>query len=69
MMTHWKKNPRKIQDDNKIINRREELGDDLISQESFKQSLNSFLGMIDHCNGYELEKEIIWLSGLAEIKI
>ena len=54
---------------NKIINRREELGDDLISQESFKQSLNSFLGMIDHCNGYELEKEIIWLSGLAEIEI
>ncbi len=54
---------------NKIISRREEFNDDLISQESFRHSLNSYLGVFSHCNGYELEKEIIWLSGLAEIEL
>ena len=34
-----------------------------------QQSLNSYLGVLKHSNSYELEKEIIWLSGLAEIKI
>jgi len=54
---------------NKIIDKREEFDGYLISQESFKHSLNSYLGVFSHCNGYELEKELIWLSGLAEIKI
>lgn len=54
---------------NKIIGRREEFDSDLISQESLKHSLNSYLGVFSHCNGYELEKEIIWLSGLVEIEI
>ena len=54
---------------NKIVGRREEFDSDLISQESFRHPLNSYLGVFSHCNGYELEKEIIWLSGLAEIKI
>lgn len=45
---------------NKIIKNREELS---------KHSLNSYLGVLSHCNGYELEKEIIWLSGLAEVEI
>jgi len=40
-----------------------------ISEESFRQSLNSYCGMLRHCNGYELETEMIWLSGLAEIEI
>lgn len=53
----------------KIIEKRDEFNDDLVSQKSFRQSLNSFLGMLSHCNGYELEKEIIWLSGLAEVEI
>ena len=42
---------------------------DLISEESFRQSLNSYRGILRHCNGYELETEMIWLSGLAEIEI
>ncbi len=54
---------------NKIISRREEYDSDLISQELFRQSLNSYLGMLGHCNGYELEKELVWLSGLAEVEI
>lgn len=54
---------------NKIVERREGFDRDLTSQESFKHSLNSYLGVLSHCNGYELEKEIIWLSGLAEIEI
>ena len=52
----------------KVIVKRDEFSDGLISQESFKQSLSSFLGMLSHCNGYELEKDITWLSGLAEIE-
>lgn len=53
----------------KIIEKRDEFDDNIISQESFKHSMDSYLGIFSHCNGYELEKEIIWLSGLAEIKI
>jgi len=41
----------------------------LISGSFFKQSLQSYLGILKHCNGYEIEKEIIWLSGLAGIEI
>lgn len=53
---------------NKMINKREEFDSDLISQESLRQSLNSYLGILKHCNGYELENEIIWLSGWGEPK-
>lgn len=35
---------------------------------SNKQSLASYLGILSHSNSHELEKEIIWLSGLAEIR-
>ena len=53
----------------KIIERRDLLDSGLTSEESFRQSLNSYLGMLRHCNGYELENEIVWLSGLADIEI
>lgn len=53
----------------KIISKREESDDNLISQESLRQSLNSYLGIFKHCNGYELENEVIWLSGWGEIEI
>ncbi len=53
----------------KIIHSREEFDRYLISRESFGHSLNSYLGVFCHCNGYELEKEIIWLSGLAEVEL
>lgn len=51
----------------KIIIKREEFDDNLISQESLRQSLNSYLGILKHCNGYNLENEIIWLSGWGEV--
>ena len=54
---------------NKITSKREESDDNLISQESLRQSLNSYLGILKHCNGYGLENEIIWLSGWGEIII
>jgi len=44
----------------KIIEKRGEFDDGVISQESLKHSLNSYLGVVSHCSGYELEKEIIW---------
>lgn len=53
----------------KIIERRNKFESGLVSEESFKRSLNSYLGMIGHCNGHDLENKIIWLSGLAEIEI
>jgi len=53
----------------KVIERRDGFDSGLISEESFRQSLNSYLGMFGHCNGHELEDEIIWLSGLANIEI
>lgn len=53
----------------KVIKRKDEFDDGLVSEESFRQSLHSYLGMISHCNGYDLENEVIWLSGLAEVEI
>jgi retron-type reverse transcriptase len=53
----------------KIGIKREESYDNSISQESLKQSLNSYLGILKHCNGYDLETELVWLSGWGEIEI
>ena len=52
-----------------IIKKRDEFesGMGVVLQESFKQSVNSYLGCFKHCNGYDMEKEILWLSGLAEV--
>jgi len=30
----------------------------LISKDSFEQSLQSYFGMLKHCNGYKLKQEI-----------
>lgn len=54
---------------NKIISKREESDDNLISQESLRQSLSSYLGILKHCKGYELENELIRLSGWGKIEI
>ena len=55
----------------KVINKRDEFESEtgVVSDESFKQSLKSYLGCFSHCNGYDLENEIIWLSGLGQIEI
>ena len=55
----------------KIIKKRDEFESErgLVSEESFRQSLNSYLGCSRHCDGYSLEREIIWLSGLAEVAL
>jgi RNA-directed DNA polymerase len=42
----------------KISNRYELLQNELISEESFKQSLQSYFGALKHCNGYGLARKI-----------
>ncbi len=41
-----------------IKKRRAELESGLISEESFNQSLQSYYGMLTHCNGYKLKRKI-----------
>ena len=53
----------------KIIEKKNDFDGGLITEDSFKQSLSSYLGILKHCNGYSLENEMIWLSGLANIEI
>jgi len=53
----------------KIIDIKDGFERGLISEESFGQSLSYYYGMLRHCNGNELETELIWLSGLAEVEI
>jgi RNA-directed DNA polymerase len=43
----------------KIQMRHEAWQNELISGESFNQSLHSYLGVLKHCNGYKIEKEIM----------
>ncbi len=42
----------------KISQKHKLLREDLISQNSFDQSLQSYLGILKHCNGYKTRKEI-----------
>lgn len=42
----------------KIKKKYQDLQDDLISQESFNQSLQSYYGTLKHCNGYKSKKEL-----------
>ena len=53
----------------KFIEKRNEFDNGLVSEGSLKQSLNSYLGILKYCNGYELENEMIWLSGWASIEL
>jgi len=50
----------------KIKNKNFLLREDLISKESFNQSLQSYLGMLTHCAGYRIRSRIedIAQSGL-----
>lgn len=43
----------------KLHSRHMDLKSGLISEESFNQSLQSYLGMLKHCNGYRVECEIV----------
>lgn len=43
----------------KIKKRRWEFKNGLISEKSFDQSLQSYLGILKHCRGYEIKKRII----------
>ncbi|MDP2708878.1 MAG: reverse transcriptase/maturase family protein [bacterium] len=45
----------------KISGRYDELHNKTISEESFIQSLQSYLGMLKHCQGHKVEKEIVAL--------
>jgi RNA-directed DNA polymerase len=42
----------------KISAGRERLKNDLISEEYFESTLNSYLGMLKHCQGYKLKQQI-----------
>ncbi len=42
----------------KIKKKRENLENNLISKKSFNQRLQSYYGILKHCNGYGIEKEI-----------
>ncbi len=42
----------------KIENKRNNLNNNLISSESFNQSLQSYFGVLKHCCGYKIKKEI-----------
>ena len=46
---------------NKISRRYNELQNNIISEESFKQSLQSYLGMLKHCNGFKIKKRLCGL--------
>ena len=52
----------------KVIKKRNEFEEGLIAEDSFKQSLNSYLGVLGHCNSGDLQKELIWLSGLVDVE-
>ena len=45
----------------KISGRYDELHNKTISEESFKQSWQSYFGMLKHCQGHKVEKEIVAL--------
>lgn len=42
----------------KIVKKKAEFQSGLISGESFNQSLQSYLGILKHCSGYKIEKDI-----------
>jgi len=42
----------------KMKNKKRELENDLISEESFNQSRQSYLGMLTHCDGYRISQKI-----------
>jgi len=42
----------------KLLEKWELLSEDLFSEESFNQSLQSYLGILKHCRGYKIKKEI-----------
>ncbi|MBU2028344.1 hypothetical protein KJ761_00415, partial [Patescibacteria group bacterium] len=35
--------------------------EELISKESFNQSMQSYFGMLKHCNGYKIENNLVAL--------
>ncbi|EKE16248.1 MAG: hypothetical protein ACD_11C00024G0016 [uncultured bacterium] len=42
----------------KLKNKHFELQEGFISKESFNQSLQSYLGILKHCEGYKIEMEM-----------
>jgi len=42
----------------KISHKLRDLGQNKITEQSFSQTIQSYLGVLKHCNGYKLEKEL-----------
>ena len=43
----------------KIQNKKNDLGNGIISEESFNQSLQSYLGVLKHCEGWKIKEKIM----------
>ena len=43
----------------KIRQRKDELADGLLSEDSFNQSLQSYLGVLKHCRGFKIKQSIL----------
>ena len=42
----------------KLKLRKQQLDKNFITEESFEQSFQSYLGMLKHCEGYKIERQI-----------
>lgn len=42
----------------KIKDKKKQFGDGLLSRQSFGQTINSYLGILKHCKGFKIKKEI-----------
>lgn len=47
----------------KLKDKKQDLEDRIISEKSFRQSLQSYLGVLGHCEGYGVGKEIREIAG------
>ena len=46
----------------KLMKRKNKLENRLISEESFNQSIQSYLGILKHCNGHKIKQEMLNLD-------
>jgi len=53
----------------KIKIRKNQLDKKIISSYSFKQTLNSYLGILKHCKGLKVEKEILKIADIDKVQL
>lgn len=52
----------------KIKMRKTQLDNCVIDSKSFKQSINSYFGMLKHCKGFKVKKKILKIVGIKHIE-